>query len=104
MGPLEQAFRAQVLEKFKPTHFELVNESHLHARGESESHFRLVLVSEIFSSMSRIDRARALEQIAAPLRQQGLHALSQFLWTPQEWATKQNQITTQSPKCSGSGE
>jgi BolA protein len=101
LGPLEARFRTEIIERFKPSHLELVNESHLHARGQPESHFRLVLVSDLFSSMSRIERARAVEQIAAPLRQSGLHALSQFLWTPQEWSSKQAQINTNSPKCSG---
>lgn len=102
MGPLETQLRQQIQVQFQPVHVELVNESHLHARGQPESHFRLVLVSDLFATMSRIERARAVEQIAAPLRQQGLHALSQFLWTPSEWAHKQTQINTASPKCAGS--
>lgn len=101
MGPLEAQLRQQIHAQFKPLYFELVNESHLHARGQPESHFRLVLVSDLFATMSRIERARAIEQIAAPLRQLGLHALSQFLWTPSEWAHKKAQVNTASPKCAG---
>ena len=66
---------------FMPESLEIINESHLHAghagdNGTGESHFRIKIVAEAFAGMSRIDRHRAINEIAQPMIDQGLHALA----------------------------
>lgn len=97
--------REQILEKlnaeFKPMVLELVNESHLHGRPPgAETHFKLLIVSDKFQGMSRIDRQRAVNQCFEGARQQGLHALTQKTLTPQEWDEQKDKMDFQSPPCS----
>lgn len=59
---IEQKLRAA----FAPTHLETFDESHKHAGhagnpdGGSETHIGIIIVSEKFAGLSRIDRSRAV--------------------------------------------
>ena len=68
---------------------EIVNESHLHAGhnhsgsdhheafdGTGETHFRIRIVSEAFSGMSRIERHRAVNALLKDELDGGLHAMA----------------------------
>lgn len=81
-------------EIFQPTLIQLMNESHLHAGHRPadegpETHFHLVLVSEKFIGLSRLDRTRLVNEALKDERDGGkfggLHALSMKLMTAQEW-------------------
>lgn len=75
--------------QFAPTAMELVDESakhagHAGARPEGETHFRLRLVSNVFSGLSRVDRQRLVYQALREEFDTGLHALALDLKTPEE--------------------
>jgi BolA protein len=77
---------------FSPSFLEIVNESHLHAGhghhdGSGETHLRIRIVSDSFSSMSRIERHRAVNALANDQFEKGLHALAIEARTPAEAAT-----------------
>lgn len=93
----------QLLEKeFQPSYYELENESHNHAGPEGrETHFRLVLVSERFKQKSRLDRNRWVHDLFKEELAQGLHALTQRLFTPEEWAAQAESFEMKSPDCLG---
>jgi len=68
-------------EAFSPATLEVINESHLHAghagdNGTGESHFRIKIVADAFIGMSRLERHRAINAIAQPKLDEGLHALA----------------------------
>ena len=96
---IEKRLRAD----FAPLHIEVANESHMHSvPKDSESHFRVVLVSEAFESLTLVKRHRAVnsalaEQLAGPV-----HALALHTMTPDEWFAKGGK-TPESPACMGGG-
>jgi BolA protein len=65
-----------------PQRLEVINESHQHAGhqesfdGTGETHMRVRIVSEKFSTMSRLERHRAVNALLKPELDAGLHALA----------------------------
>jgi len=102
MGPLETRIRAKIEAAFQPlTHFELVNESHSHSvPRNSETHFKLVLVSSVFEGLTRIARQRRVYDVLAEEMAGGVHALTQRLLTPAEWSPEAV-ASFESPNCHG---
>jgi BolA protein len=101
-GPIEIQIRAKLEAAFSPTHLDLVNESHSHSvPHNSETHFKLVLVSAAFDGLSRIARQRKVyDVLKAELAPGGVHALTQRILTPDEW-TPEAVATFESPDCHG---
>lgn len=82
---LEQSIRRKLEDTFTPMSLEIVNESHKHSSGlGSESHFKVLLVSEAFASLSRVQRQRKVYELLSEELNGGVHALSLRLLTPQE--------------------
>jgi BolA protein len=102
MGPLETQIRQKIEAAFPDqTHFELINESHSHSVPKnSETHFKLVLVSPAFEGQSRINRQRRVHEVLALELRSGVHALTQRLLTPTEWSPEAVS-TFESPDCHG---
>ncbi|MCR9192273.1 MAG: BolA family transcriptional regulator [Gammaproteobacteria bacterium] len=85
---------------FEPTFLNLIDESYMHqVPAGSESHFKLTLVSSQFADLKQVARHRLVNSAVTPERQQGLHALSLALFTPDEWAQQPN--VQASPLCQG---
>ncbi len=88
---------------FAPLHLEVVNESHMHNVPEgSESHFRVVLVSEGFAGKPLVQRHRAVNGALAAELQGQVHALALHTMTPEEWFEKGGDAP-ESPPCLGGG-
>jgi stress-induced morphogen len=104
MGPIQKEIETRVTASFAPLHLELENESHTHNVPQgSESHFRLVVVSEKFVGQSRIQRQRLVNEVLRDLiAPGGIHALTQKTLTPQEWRESgQSTDGFVSPNCLG---
>jgi len=96
---IEQKLRAQ----FAPLHLEVINESHMHDVPEgSESHFRVVLVSQQFEEKPLIQRHRAVNAILDQELKGQVHALALHTMTPEEWFAKGGEAPD-SPPCLGGG-
>ena len=96
---IEEKLQAQ----FAPLHLEVKNESHMHDVPEgSESHFRVVLVSERFSGKPLLQRHRAVNAVLNAELNGGIHALALHTMTPEEWFAKGGS-TPASPPCLGGG-
>ncbi len=81
-----------------PSVCELIDESYMHQVPEgAESHFKLTLVSDRFSGLNRIERHRLINGLLVTEFQNGLHAFSLALYSPEEWATQPQR--QQSPLC-----
>lgn len=98
---IADSLRAKLEQAFRPLYLELENESHQHAGPGSETHFRLVLVSDAFSGLSRVDRQRRVMDLFDEERGRGLHALTLRVMTPQEWEPIKDSFQMQSPACAG---
>jgi len=90
-----------VNEAFTPSHLEVVNESHMHSvPPNSETHFKLVIVSNAFDNLSKVRRHQAVYALMSDLMKEGLHALALHTFTAGEWQA-QNDTTLASPGCMG---
>ena len=88
MGVAE-TMRERLTAAFAPARLEIKDESarhagHAGARPEGESHFRVVIVSEAFRSMSRVERHRAVHDVLAQQIRNNVHALALKVLTPEE--------------------
>lgn len=99
----QQTIEHKLTQQFSPLHLEVENESHMHNVPEgSESHFRVVLVSEQFDGRPLVQRHRAVNAALADELKGGVHALALHTMTPEEWFAKGGE-TPESPPCLGGG-
>lgn len=98
---IENSIRKKIEKSLKPTVLEIENESHMHAHGGPETHFKIVVVSEAFAGKSPLERHRMVQDLLSDERTAGLHALSQRTMTPIEWEKVKNKFTMVSPACGG---
>lgn len=75
-----------------PERLEIVDESHLHAghagaREGGETHYRILVVADIFTDENRVARQRRINAALAGEFASGLHALSIRALTPKEFET-----------------
>jgi BolA family transcriptional regulator, general stress-responsive regulator len=84
-------------------HLEVVNESGNHnVPSGSESHFKVVLVSETFETLPLIARHRQVNGILSHELANDIHALAIHTYTGKEWR-KKNGEAPMSPPCLGGG-
>lgn len=84
---IEQRLR----EALAPRQLEVTDDSHRHAghagaRPEGETHFRVTVVSERFTGLSRVERQRLVNELLRAEFDAGLHALQLSTRTPAEAA------------------
>lgn len=95
---IEQQIKESIEKNFQLEHMELVNESHMHAGPAAESHFKLIMVSEHFTGLTKVRRQQAVYKVLAELMPQ-FHALGLHTYTPEEWQAVEK--APESPKCGG---
>ena len=96
--------QSQIEEKFKthfkPRYLEVLNESSMHnVPIGSETHFKLIVVSDIFEKQNRIERHRLIHELLASELRTQIHALTMVLKTSIEWEEQKKVLPT--PKCLG---
>lgn len=69
-----------------------------HVPKGAETHFKLTIVAEQFASLKTIERHRLVNKLLITELNNGLHALSLHLFTPDEWQ-KRGGETSASPNC-----
>ena len=101
MTSVHEGIRDKLTASLAPTHLEVVNESGNHnVPAGSESHFKVVLVSDAFEGRPMLARHRMVyaaldEELAGPV-----HALALHTYTPSQWAALDSDAP-RSPKCGG---
>lgn len=85
----------QALQSLSPSHLEVIDESHMHSRGQ-ETHYKAVIVSPVFTGLTKVKRQ---QQVYAALQGCMPYALAQHTYTPDEWA--QVAAAPDSPNCMG---
>ena len=86
------------LQQLSPSHLEVVNESSGHGGyfPGKESHFKVIVVSDIFAGLRLVQRHQKIYAVAGDLLSPGkIHALAIHAFLPEEW---QGQDTS-SPNC-----
>lgn len=95
----QQAIEQVVRDVFTPQYLELVNESYMHSvPAGSESHFKLILVSDQFAGLRSVARHQRVYAALGELMQQ-IHALALHTYTPDEWQLQG--VAPASPQCLG---
>lgn len=86
---------------FSPAHLEVANESHMHSvPPNSETHFRVVLVSEQFEGKRQVARHQLVYGALRPQLDGPVHALALHTYSPGEWRERA-QGAPESPECRG---
>ena len=84
-----------------PTWLEIANESHMHSvPRDSETHFRVVVVSPAFAGKRQVARHQSVYAAVADELAGPVHALALHTYTPQEWSERA-QSAPNSPECLG---
>ena len=97
---LENLLRESLVRALNPSVCGLDNESHGHnVPKHSETHFRLVIVSDAFDGLSRVKRHQLVYKAADEALKQGVHALAMQCFTESEWADSPERLS--SPPCHG---
>ncbi len=85
----EQTIREKLMLALSPIRLDVINESGLHAGhasspGTGDSHFRVLVVSELMRGKSRVERHRLINEALAAELKGGVHALAIKAYAPGE--------------------
>jgi BolA protein len=97
---MQQTIISKLEQALSPEHLEVINESHMHNVPEgSESHFKVVIVSDAFRDKMLVARHRMVNKALEDELQGGIHALALHTMTMEEWFEKGK--AAESPPCEG---
>lgn len=100
-GPIQSSIHDKLVDAFAPSVLEVINESHGHnVPAGSESHFKVVVVSDKFDGQRSLQRHRSVNEVLQAELAGQIHALSIVAYTPAQWADKGG-ATPASPPCRG---
>ena len=98
---VHETIEQKISEALSPTHLQVINESHMHnVPPGSESHFKLVVVTDTFSGVPRVRRHQTVNGILKDELAGLIHALSMETLTMEEWERKGG-VVRASPDCLG---
>lgn len=98
---VQEEIQQRLEQQFVPLFLEVENESHQHSVPvNSETHFRVVLVSEQFDAVRKVARHQRVYSALAEQLEGPVHALALHTYSPAEWQARQNQAPI-SPECLG---
>lgn len=90
-----------LVEGLSPIRLDVINESHMHnVPAGSESHFKLVVVSDAFAEKNLVARHRSVNRLLKDILRDEIHALSMHTYTSEEWRERGGDVP-QSPPCMG---
>ena len=99
MGPVETIIVAKLKQAFAPSYLEVLNESASHSVPQgSESHFKVVIVTDEFAGESLVKRHQAVYKALSEQLSHSVHALALHTYTTDEWSERNS--APQSPPCS----
>lgn len=97
---VQQTIENKLTAAFTPDFLQVLNESYMHAvPADSETHFKLVIVSGSFEGMRAVQRHQWVYQLLSDELAGGVHALALHIFTPDEW--REQESAPSSPACMG---
>ncbi|MBP6682764.1 MAG: BolA/IbaG family iron-sulfur metabolism protein [Halioglobus sp.] len=98
---VQQDIEQRLAAEFAPLFLDVANESHQHSvPANSETHFKVVLVSDRFDGQRKVARHQQVYAALAPQLAGPVHALALHLYTAQEWRQRHH-VAPESPECRG---
>jgi BolA protein len=98
---VQAGIEEKLTQQMQPSHLEVINESSNHnVPPGSESHFKVIIVSDEFKDKNPVSRHRLINKILADELKNKIHALALHTYTEQEW-DDQNEYAPESPPCLG---
>lgn len=98
---IEQIIYRKLTAEFNPSYIEVVNESHMHSVPvNSETHFKLVIVSDVFAELRSVARHQRVYALLAEELAGSVHALAIHTYSPVEWQRHAMSVPD-SPTCMG---
>jgi BolA protein len=87
---VSEILKSKISDTFNPVQLEIIDESHMHAGhaghdGSGESHFQVLIVSDAFEGVSRVQRQRLVYDLLAEELKTKIHALALKTLTPSEF-------------------
>ena len=96
-GPIESQIINTLSNSMKLTSFKIINESFMHnVPKDSESHFKIVIVSNDFMNIQTIKRHKSIYKALGKIMDE-IHALSIHAFDEDEY--KKNPMVIDSPQC-----
>ena len=100
-NPVQQSIQSKLQQAFHPDLLEVVNESYMHSVPPgSETHFKVVVVSDAFSGKRSVARHQMIYQTLGDEVAGPVHALAIHTYTSDEWQ-KTGAASPTSPQCLG---
>jgi BolA-like protein 1 len=98
---LHERIQTKLSAGLQPVHLDVENESRMHnVPPGSETHFKVLVVSEAFDGLGLLDRHRRVNDLLREELGGGVHALSIRALSPAQWEAGQA-AGFQSPECLG---
>ena len=98
---VQQTIHDKLVTALEPSVLEVLNESHMHSvPKDSETHFKVVVVSDAFEGKPLLARHRLVNETLARELAAGVHALSIAAYTPAQWSARGGEVP-KSPPCLG---
>ncbi len=98
---MQAVIQQKLTEAFNPIHLTIENESHLHSGPVTDSHFKVVVVSDEFVDKRPVARHQMVYGALAEEMAGAIHALVIHPYTAQEWQQRSGQVPESAP-CRGS--
>jgi len=100
---IQSEIEYKLTKALSPLHLEVINESSNHNVPEgSESHFKIIMVSEAFDGKMLIARHREVNKVLKDELEGKIHALALHTYTAKEWSEVSGNAPM-SPPCLGGG-
>ena len=100
---VQSVIEQKLIEALSPQHIDVINESNNHSvPPNSETHFKVILVSDGFEGVRKVARHQKVYGILADELSSGVHALAIHTYTKSEWEEIHGDAPL-SPKCAGGG-
>ena len=98
---LQSVIESKLMEEFTPERLRLDNDSKRHAGPATDSHYRVIVVSDAFEGLGLVKRQRLVyaclkDELAGPV-----HALQMKCLTPAEYDAADGEVTLKAPPCGG---
>lgn len=98
---VQETIEKKLQNEFNPYHLEVLNESYKHnVPPGAESHFKVVIVSDLFAEKSLVEQHQMVNRVLADDLAGPIHALSIQAKTPMQWKLS-GQAVRNTPNCLG---